>query len=151
MSGTKRSFTLLEVSKRTGVPLNSLRYHLKKVQSLFSNVKRDRFNRFRFVLNDIETLQEVHRLKQSGLGYVEILNLLENQTSASVNQVNSESQNTGPPQLQSEVLAYRSAFDAMQNRLEDMQKLVTQQSEKIESLEKRVALLVELHLKSLED
>ncbi len=154
MSETEQSFTLLEISRRTGISLNSLRYHLKKVLPLFSNIKRDRFNRFRFVSNDIETLQDVHRLKQSGLTYAEIIVRLG--ASGSLQHLpRPEVDATQISQTQFEASALKTAIGKLEARMADLEseseKIVQAQNKKIESLEERVALLVDLQVKSISD
>ena len=167
-----------EISEQFGVRINSLRYHIKKLKPLFLDVSRDRYNRFLFTPLQIDLLLRVHRLKNQGYPYEKIkeqlLGNLEQLTEGSEqlteepeqlqNSLNSESQmNVIFMPTDSDKRGWLHKLEQMekhQKKLHEINKIlidankqldqiIAEQNAKIDSLEERVALLIDLHTENL--
>ena len=174
---TKR-LKLDEVSEQFGIRINSLRYHIKKLKPLFLDVSRDRYNRFLFTPLQIDRLLLIHRLKNQGYPYEKIkeqlmgdpeqlaegLEQLTEESEQFQNSFNSESRVnvrsiTTDPDKRGWVYKLEQ-MEKHQKKLHEINKIlidankqldqiIAEQNSKIDSLEERVALLVDLHTESL--
>lgn len=152
-----------EISEQFEVGINSLRYHIKKLKTLFLDVSRDRYNRFLFTPSQVDRLLFIHRLKGQGYPYEKIkeqfnteseqnLNSLE--TEIPINVINSSST------IKRDWERKLEQMESHQKKLHEINKIlirtnkqldtmITEQNVKIDSLEERVALLIDLHTESL--
>ena len=152
-----------EISEHFEIGINSLRYHIKKLKPLFLDVSRDRYNRFLFTSPQVDRLLLVHRLKAQGYPYEkikeqfntvgeQILNGLKSQISSEITETSPKLKQNWERQLEQ--------MESHQERLHQINKIlikankqfddiITEQNIKINSLEERVALLVDLHTESL--
>ena len=152
-----------EISEQFEVGINSLRYHLKKLKPLFLDVSRDRYNRFLFTPSQVDRLIYIHQLKGQGYPYEkireqfstgseQILNNLE--IEMPINVINSSSK------MKRDWERKLEQMESHQKKLHEINKIliktnkqldtmITEQNVKIDSLEERVALLIDLHTESL--
>jgi DNA-binding transcriptional MerR regulator len=169
-----KELTLVDVARRTGIKINSLRYHIKKMPQYF-NLPRDRYNRFLFDENSIELLKFIHESKQTGKSYPQICKSLNSNSSHSVSngaslepepQNPSEISKAESTKIQSLEAKVRQILSHMEdivkknsylhetNKILYEEKLKVEQhlkqvDEHLESLEQRVALLVDLQTKAI--
>jgi len=152
-----------EISEQFQVGINSLRYHIKKLKPLFLDVSRDRYNRFLFTSAQVDRLLHIHRLKNQGYPYEKI----REQISTAPEQNNYDLE----PRVPVEIINSSSKLERdwehkllqmerHQKKLHEINKiliktnkefdtLITEQKVKIDSLEERVALLIDLHTENL--
>jgi|GEM_PF-2048534 len=133
-----KSHTLLEVSKITGIKINAIRYHIKKMKAQFEHLKRDRYNRFRFTNYDIQKLQNIHEMKDQGYDYGEI------QSRLSGNPLDSHNVHSQPMETVSE-----SRWEEFEHRLKQQDQSLENLEKKLDSLEERLEMLIDLHTEKL--
>ena len=133
-----KSHTLLEISKVTGIPVNSIRYHMRKLTSQFAHLKRDRYNRFLFTTNDIQKIQNIHALKARGYDYEEIDLHLSNHP------LNSLNRSTIKESVQSKHIP-----SEIEQLVEHQKQAISVLERRLDSLEERLELLIEMHLDKL--
>ena len=167
-----------EISEQFGVRINSLRYHIKKLKPLFLDVSRDRYNRFLFTPLQIDRLLRIHRLKNQGYPYEKIKEQLMGDREQLIegseqlieepeqfqNSFNSESHmNVRSIPTDSDKRGWLLKLDQMEkhqkklheiNRIlidanKQLDQIIAEQNVKIDSLEERVALLIDLHTENL--
>ncbi|MBT3783885.1 MerR family transcriptional regulator [bacterium] len=129
-----KSHTLLEVSKITGIKLNALRYHLRKLEPLFEHLKRDRYNRFRLMSHDIQRLQQIHDMKNQGYDYAEIKIRLGGDSANLQTKDSTDTQSS-------------TRLHKMERALETQHQSIQQLEQKMNSLEERLEMLVDMHTK----
>ena len=152
-----------EISEQFEVGINSLRYHMKKLKSLFLDVSRDRYNRFLFTPSQVDRLLFIHKLKGQGYPYEKIreqfstgfeqnLNSLE--AEIPVNAINSSSimkrdWERKLEQMESHQKKLHEINKILIKTNKQLDTMITEQNVKIDSLEESVAVLIDLHTESL--
>lgn len=152
-----------EISEQFEIGVNSLRYHLKKLKPLFLDVSRDRYNRFLFTPSQIDRLLQVHKLKGQGYPYEKISEHFNTQPEHNLNNppstIDYNSINTSAT-MGRELELKIQQIENHHRKLHEINKIliknnkhfdniIKEQNAKIESLEERVALLVDLHTENL--
>lgn len=162
LNQSNNRYKLDEISEHHQIGINTLRYHIKKLQTLFLDVPRDRYNRYLFDEVQQSRLLSVHNLKKQGMSYEYIKDQFDaNHTTPnrhavteqliSVTSSNSfdEDMNNRLEQLEKFKTTANKINKAMCENLKQLHKILKEQNAKIDSLEERVALLVELHTENL--
>ncbi len=163
---SSKRLKLDQISEQFGIRVNSLRYHIKKLKSLFLDVSRDRYNRFLFTPVQVERLLRAHHLKNQGYPYEKIREQLIEASEQIQNSCNSELSTQvkiNPVSIDDDRRGLSHKLEQLENhhrKLHEINKIlmkankrldliITEQSTKIDSLEERVALLIDLHTENL--
>lgn len=156
-----KRFKLDDIATEANIGINTLRYHIKKMKKLFLTVPRDRFNRYLFSNDQRKLLLQVHDLKTKGHPYVEIFQLLNHSSTSKRNFIECEEsireQCSTHPENFSSRLEQLEQYKKTTNKINkvlcennrQLNEIVAEQNAKIESLEERVALLIDLHTENL--
>lgn len=154
-------YKLDDIANGTGIGINSLRYHIKKLKKLFLTVPRDRYNRYLFNHDQRNLLLKVHELKSNGQSYIEIFNTLNHNTTPIGELIGGEepsleqcSNNSNNFMLRLERLEQHNKTTNKINKVlcennKQLKEIIAEQNIKIDSLEERVALLIDLHTDNL--
>ena len=152
-----------EISEQFEIGVNSLRYHLKKLKPLFLDVSRDHYNRFLFTPSQIDRLLQVHKLKGQGYPYEKISehfntqpehNLNNPPSTLDYNSINASTTTGRDLELKIQQIEnhHRKLHEINKILIKNnkhFDNIIKEQNAKIESLEERVALLVDLHTENL--